>query len=318
LQAEFRTPLSEAWRGLPVRQRSCAQLCWTLLVVLCLTAPRINGASSKGSPDSRVDRSTSHEAQVKPQHLVAEVMNNELDADLNDHSLWMYISEKVDHDKRVTKRVVETPQGDLDLLIAVNGHPLPPEELKKEQEGLDAVARDPHELAKRQQDEHEDEKKARELMKMLPAAFLYKYEGERNGIIHLSFRPNPQFNPPTREEKVFHSMAGVMWIQAREKRLVKLAGHLLKDVDFGLGVLGKLQKGGTFEIDRAEFAPTHWKTTLTDVHISGRALFFKSISEQQHEVDRGYKQVPSLSPIQAAKLLDGHVTLAQIRGGKQE
>lgn len=251
-------------------------------------------------------------AQTDPAQLVAQTMHNELNADLNDHSLWTYIEDKVDGDKHTVRKVVETPKGDLHLMLAENGHPLSPEQLKKQEAQLNQIAHDPQALAKDQQAEHEDEQKARALMKMIPTAFLYKYAGHQDGIIHLSFRPNPRFNPPTREAKVFHSMAGVMWIQAREKRLVKLAGHLIEDVDFGMGILGKLKKGGTFELDRAEFAPTHWKTTLTDVHLSGRALFFKSISEQQREVDRDYKPVPRLNAVQAAKLLEGQLNLAQL------
>ena len=300
-----------------MRQRSKYRVRWILVFCLVSVSLYASGAD-KPHPSRRVPIRGDREAQTNPQRLVFQVMNNELDADMNDHSLWMYIADKVDHEKRETKKTVETPKGDLDLLIAVNGHPVPPEELKKEEEGLNRVASDPHEVAKRQQAEHDDEKKARELMKMLPTAFLYKYEGEQNGMIHLSFRPNPKFDPPTREAKVFHSMAGVMWVQAREKRLVKLSGHLIEDVDFGMGVLGKLKKGGTFEIDRAEFAPRHWKTTLTDVHISGHALFFKSISEQQHELDHDYKQIPSLTAVQAARLLEGQVTLAQIQAGSHK
>lgn len=302
-----------------MRQRSEYRVRWVLLLAFCLFAASLYASGAdKPHPSRRGSTRADHVAQTNPRRLVTQVMNNELNADLNDHSLWMYIADKVDHEKQETKKVVETPKGDLDLLIAVNGHPVPPEELKKEEEGLNKVASEPHELAKRQQAEHDDEKKARELMKMLPTAFLYKFEGEQNGIIHLSFRPDPEFDPPTREAKVFHSMAGVMWVQAREKRLVKLAGHLIEDVDFGMGVLAKLKKGGTFEIDRAEFAASHWKTTLTDVHISGHALFFKSISEQQHEVDRDYKQIPNLTPVQGARLLEGQVRLAQIQAGSHK
>lgn len=253
-----------------------------------------------------------HLAQTNPSHLVAQVMQNELNADLNDHSLWTYVEDKVDGDKHTVEKVVETPQGDVKLLIADNGRPLSPDQLKRQEARLNHIAHDPQAFAKEQQAEHEDEQKARALMKMIPSAFLFKYESHQDGIIHLSFRPNPRFNPPTREAKVFHAMAGIMWIQAREKRLMKLAGHLTEDVDFGMGILGKLKKGGTFELDRAEFTPTHWKTTLTDVHLSGKALFFKSISEQQHEVDRNYKQVPRLNTAQAAKLLEGQLALAQM------
>lgn len=283
-----------------------------LVMSLCVLAGAARGADSRSTHHARP--TSAKELQANPHNLVAQVMHNELNADLHDHSLWMYVCEKTDDNKKVTRKVIETPKGDLSLTTAQGGHPLSPEELKKEESQLDKLVHDPSALSKKQKDEHEDDAKARELMKMLPTAFIYQYEGQQDGIVRLSFRPNPQFNPPTREAKVFHAMAGEMKVQAREKRLVQLSGHLIEDVDFGMGILGKLHKGGTFELDRVEPAPGHWKTSLIDVHLSGRALFFKSISENQHEVDRDYHQVPVLSADRAAKALERQTDVAQLSG----
>jgi hypothetical protein len=61
-------------------------------------------------------------------------------------------------------------------------------------------------------------------------------------------------------------------------------GDWISDVDFGVGILGKLRKGGTFEVVQSEVAPKDWEVSLLDVDISGRALFFYSIGEQQHDL----------------------------------
>jgi len=282
-----------------------------LTICLCSFAMTAHSADSRSSRRAHAHPRV-QQLKADPAQVVTQAMHNELNADLHDHSLWMYVCHKVDHNKEVTKKVVETPKGDLTLTTAQAGHPLSPEELKKQDRQLEELMRDPGALAKQQQAQHDDDQRARELMKMLPTAFIYKYEAEQKEIIQLSFHPNPKFDPPTREAKVFHSMSGIMWVQARELRLVKLAGHLIEDVDFGFGILGKLHKGGTFELDRVEPAPGHWKTSLIDVHLSGKALFFKSISEDQHEVDRDYHRVPVLNAVQAAKLLEGQTDLAQM------
>lgn len=296
----------------PLKSRPLAFLA-AFLLLPCLFASATDTGRMTAKRTHPATLSVVHLAQSNPQRLVTQVMNNELYADQHDHSLWTYISENKQDGKDRTDKVIETTKGDLKLLIAENGHPLSPDELKTQEADLEKTASSPSALAKERANYNSDDKKARELMKMLPTAFLYKYEGEQDGIIHLSFRPDPKFNPPTREAKVFHSMVGVMWVQGKEKRLVKLAGRLVEDVDFGLGILGKLKKGGTFETDRAEMSPGHWKTTLTDVHISGHILFFKSISEQQHEVDRDYKPVPPMNPVQAAKRLETESRLAEAR-----
>jgi hypothetical protein len=104
---------------------------------------------------------------------------------------------------------------------------------------------------------------------------------------------------------VFHSMEGVMLIDTKQVRLAKLTGKLVSDVDFGFGILGRLRKGGTFEVVQSQVGRRSWEMSLLDVHISGRALFFHTIGEQQHEVRSQFTPVPSgLSLAQAASMLE--------------
>jgi hypothetical protein len=49
----------------------------------------------------------------------------------------------------------------------------------------------------------------------------------------------------------------------------------------------------------------HWVNTLLDVHIHGKALFFKTINAEQHEVDEKFKRVPDHLTLEAgASLLE--------------
>lgn len=147
---------------------------------------------------------------------------------------------------------------------------------------------------------------------MLPEGFLYQYEADEGRNIRLSFRPNPKFRPPTTEAKVFHAMEGMMLVDATEKRLVELRGQLTRDVVFGWGILGRLYAGGTCDVQQTEVAPGHWEATLIDVHIRGKALFFKTINEQQHEVRSNFRQVAkNMTLQQAAEMLKEQATLAR-------
>ena len=101
-------------------------------------------------------------AQRNPTKLVAQTMRNELNADLNDHSLWTYIEDKVDGNKHTVKKIVETPKGDAKLLITANGRPLSPDQLRRQDARLNQIAHDPQVFAREQQAEHQDERKARE------------------------------------------------------------------------------------------------------------------------------------------------------------
>ncbi len=247
-----------------------------------------------------------------PQALVREVVTNELHAQQNDDTYWMYVSEVQEPENTRTQYVIETREGALTLLAAENGHALTPQQQQQEDKRINSLIRNPGELRKQRQEHERDAQKEQQLLKMLPDGFLYQYEAEEGQNIHLSFRPNPKFRPPTREAKVFHAMQGTMLIDAREKRLVELRGELMRDVVFGWGIFGRLYAGGTFNVQQREVAPGHWEAMLIDVHIRGKALFFKTISEQQHEARSDFQQVSGTMTLEeAAAMLKEQATLAR-------
>jgi hypothetical protein len=236
--------------------------------------------------------------------LVQRVVQNELRALDTDHSRWMYLSRQEQSGKKQVKEVVQTKFGSLPRVVSVNDRPLTPEERQKDEERIQKLVNDPDEQAKRLRAQREDSEKARKMLRMFPAAFLYDYDGEDGHLIRLKFRPNPSFEPPDRETQVFHSMEGNMWIEPKEERLAKLSGHLTQDVTFGWGLLGRLEKGGTFLVEQSEIAPNHWETTTMDVNMRGHAIIFKSISVQEKEHLSDFHRVPDdLTLADAAKIL---------------
>lgn len=238
------------------------------------------------------------------QQLVQQVIHNELAANQNDHTKWMYRDADKTPDKNTVKLVVETEDGTVSKTVETNNRPLTAQEQEQDRAKMQKVVTDPAERAKQRKNSAHDDKQAVSLMKMLPDAFLWTEAGESNGEITLKFKPNPAFQPPTYASRVFAAMAGEMVVDAQQKRLKLLSGTLIQPVEFGWGILGKLQQGGTFRIIRSEIAPHEWEITQTHVHILGHALFFKSISEQEDEITSNYKRSPTpLTLEQAAQML---------------
>ncbi len=127
---------------------------------------------------------------------------------------------------------------------------------------------------------------------MLPDAVTAKF-GERKGsLVEILFQPNPNFHPSSHEAAVFHAMEGRIWIDERENRLAGIEGHLLRPVKFYGGMLGHLDKDGKFYVKQSEVAPGHWEITLLNVHMRGKALFFKTISVQQNEIRSNFQLMP--------------------------
>jgi hypothetical protein len=164
--------------------------------------------------------------------------------------------------------------------------------------------RDPGEQLKLKQGYDEDEQKLEKLMALMPDAFLYDYDGVEGNLVRLKFRPNSNYNPRTYEARVAHSLAGTVLIDPQQKRLAKLSGRLINRVEFGFGLFGHIDDGGTIEIGRAEVGPSQWKTALINIQISGRLVFFKTISKQEFETRSDFRAVAGdLSLLEASRLL---------------
>jgi len=86
-----------------------------------------------------------------------------------------------------------------------------------------------------------------------------------------------------------------------QHRIVSLKGKLIHDVHFGGGILGNLRAGGSFDVERREIGKGAWQITETHVHIEGRALLFKSISEQEDDVKSKFKPLPDDMTLQQAE-----------------
>lgn len=240
-----------------------------------------------------------------PKELVKQVVYNELQADQNDHSRWIYLDHDREPGKNVVQVVVETAEGAVKKTIEKDGHALNAEQRKEDEERINRFENDPQVRAEQHRNNAQDDKKARALMQMLPDAFLWTYSGESGDAVTLNFKPNPQFEPPTRDARVFAAMAGTLIVDRKAKRVRSVTGTLTRAVTFGWGLLGKLQKGGTFHVEHTEIAPGIWRVTRTQVHIQGHALIFKSINEQQDEESTHYKPAPpSLSLAQAIEMLN--------------
>jgi hypothetical protein len=223
--------------------------------------------------------------------LVNVVVANEL-ADRVERRKWMYMIEKQDGKHVLTEKQVETKDGPLYRLIAIDGRPLDPDERQQDNARIDRLLHDPNEQLKVKRAHDEDEQKLQTLMRLMPDAFLYDYDGVEGTLVRVKFHPNPNFHPPTYEARVVHSLAGTILVDSQQQRLTKLWGQLINPVEFGWGLLGHIDNGGKVEIGRVEVGPFQWKTALIDIHLSGRLVLFKTISKQESEVRSDFRTVP--------------------------
>ena len=242
--------------------------------------------------------------QRDPGLLVREVFENEVQAQIHDQSLWCYRQLKEEQGKNKLFAVCQTSDGEIDRLLEVNGQELNPKQRQSEDQRIQRMLDDPEQMRQQQKKLEEDGKQERDLLKMFPEAFRFQYAGMQGNLIKLNFTPNPDFRPSNRPAQVFHHMEGSLLIDGERKRLAEVEGQLTSPVKFGWGLLGHLEKGGTFLVKQQEVGSGHWEMTMLDVEMNGKALFFKTIAVREKEIDTDFQQVPEgLRPRQAFELL---------------
>src|SRR5262249_16168967 len=68
-------------------------------------------------------------------------------------------------------------------------------------------------------------------------------------------------------------------------------GTLFKDVSFGWGILGHLDKGGHFLVQQSDVGNGSWMITRMSLGFTGKVLLFKSINIVSDEVFDDFRRV---------------------------
>ena len=237
---------------------------------------------------------------MAPVDLARKVVTNELRVQNDEQSHWMYRLEKAESGRTRIQKILETKNGSLGQLLSIDGHLLDAKQLLKEKQRIQKLVTHPDEQRKLQQASNKKAEQGARLFRILADVFVFGYSSRQGDLVTLNFRPNPTFQPPSLEARVFHGMEGEMTVDARQERLVVLKGHLMEDVNFGGGLLGHVNRGSTFEVGQTEVIPGHWEMTALRVDMKGKALLFETIEVQVAENHSDFHRVPDDLTLQEA------------------
>jgi hypothetical protein len=201
-----------------------------------------------------------------------------------------------------TKLMVETRDALVGMVVAYNDQPLNQQQRRDEFGRIERFVNQPAELEHKRKQEKESAERVNLILKALPDAFLYEYDGTETGrpgvgksgdqLLRLKFRPNPRYDPPSRVEQVLIGMQGVVLVDPQKHRIARIDGTLFKDVGFGWGILGHLDRGGHFQVDQADVNDDNWAIARMDLAFTGKVLLFKSIDIKSTEIYGDFHPVP--------------------------
>jgi hypothetical protein len=255
---------------------------------------------------------TAQTVSAAPVELVRTTVQNEINAN-NPAKFLFRQREETEHGSQ-TKLIVQTRDVAAGMLVAINDKPLTVEERRDEEARLDGIVNNPQELKKKEKADREDTERTNRIMKALPDAFLYQADGVQTGtnemgspgdeLVRLKFRPNPDYSAPSHTEQVLTGMAGYMLIDKKQRRIAKIDGTLEKEVGFGWGILGHLDKGGRFVVQQGTMGTEVWQVTRMNLDLTGRILFFKKLVVKSVQTFSDFREAPpNLTFAQGVELL---------------
>lgn len=270
-------------------------------VIVLVTTASLLWTQEPQAPDLKPQET--RRPEVSADQLVRETVAREVAA-ANDTSIkQMFRSRRQTPKGSQTRLYVETKDSMAGILIAINDQPLSPQQRDAEIGHLNWLMNSPEQLRKKRAREKEDADRTLRIVKALPDAFRYEYAGTEKGaanlgktgdeLVRLRFTPNPAYNPPSRVEIALEGMQGFLLIDASEKRIARIDGTLFRDVSFGWGIIGKLDKGGRFMVQQADVGEGCWEITSMSLKITGKILMFKGISMISDEVFSDFQRVPA-------------------------
>ncbi len=250
------------------------------------------------------------------QEMVKRVLHTELVQTQDASHPMQYRLRKVSPRLTTTKLIVETKDGDVARLISVNDQPLSDIGKHDEDARLQTLLDNPGMQKHREEREQNDTERARKIVRALPDAFTYSYAGivstPQGPNYRMQFQPNPNFDPQDMEAQALKGMAGELWIDVAQQRVTKLDGKRIRDVDYGLGVLGKLDAGGTLRMEQADIGNHQWRTTKMVLVMNARVLFKTVKLDTTLEMSEFSPVASGMSYQQAIQMLRGNSATAAV------
>ncbi len=257
-----------------------------LVTTIALICPALAGPDDKAEPTAN---------DLLRQAVAHENIGGE------DYYAWM---DRVQKPRgSVTKLMVNTPQGILARIVSYNDRALTPQERQQDDERVNRLL-DPGAMRDKARKQREDQLHIERVFFALPDAYHCEYaDAHDDSNLRLECSPNPHFSPPNYESQVLQGMNTVILIDRAEKRITGLYGTLFKDVNFGWGVLAKLNRGGSIEITRSKVDGNHWRVTRIKLKFEGRIVVFKPLRIEETETAWDFRPVQRMNVAQALEFL---------------
>jgi hypothetical protein len=276
----------------------------TVLGTLLHATPAAGQSSASQLIPIQSSAQSSPLGNTTPGELVRQAVATEVAAFQDPSVKHQFRSRKQTPHGSQTKLYVETRDAMAGMVIAYDDRPVTDAELAGENAHLQGLLDQPEQLRHKQAQEREVTDRFVRILKALPDVYVYEYDGTETAtpdfgkagepLVRLKFRPNPNYSPPSHlSEQALGGTRGTILIDAERHRIARIEGSVFKDVTFGWGFLGRLDKGGHFLIAQTDVGDGTWEITRMTLSFTGKLFFFKSFNMVSDEVLSDFHRVPA-------------------------
>lgn len=179
---------------------------------------------------------------------------------------------------------IESRDGMVARLIALNGQPLTPAKDAAEHARLQRLLDNPSDFYDHHKHDQDGKNLAVELLHQFPQAMIFSFAPDQTPAannsspqIVIDFQPDPKFKPRTTKGEALRGLAGRIWIEKPTGHLVRMHASIISDTNIGWGILARIYKGGSLDLEQTDAGP-RWMFSHLDEHITVRALLVKTLN----------------------------------------
>jgi hypothetical protein len=163
-------------------------------------------------------------------------------------------------------------------VIAKDDQALPAEEIQKQEERLRKQVIELRRNPPKPRIEEETW-----MMELPDALDFYKAGLETRGgrVMEMyEFRPRPGYQAKESRARAFEKVKGKVWVDQQDLEVAKLEVIVVDTINIGFGVLGKLEKGTQFELERKKWEIGVWYEEWQKVRFDIRLMLVKSLRQE--------------------------------------
>jgi hypothetical protein len=277
------------------RLRPCGH--WSILLAL---ASQISHGQQAVVSNASLERSPMSWAQAAARNQADIVQSS---------AMWSlrFRQRKVDAKGDTTREIIESQQGGVARLVERGGKPITATEDAAERDRLQASLASPDEFLRHHRHDKESRQYALDLIQQMPSAMIYSYapdqpqpSGATSRQIVLDFQPDPKYHPPMMIADLLTGLAGRLWIDAASERVTRAECHVVKPVNIGWGMVGRIYPGGTMEFGQTDAGGGRWVYSRLEEHVTVRELMVKMVPVNVVMTSSEFRVLPSLLSYQDA------------------